>query len=109
MALKHAKQLDVIDLHADGAVRGTELSSSLLRTERLQLLLIVLSPGDVVPQHHVDTEFTIQCLTGEVGIDTPDRACTLKPGQLVALPADEPYTLMANTQASLLVTLLRRA
>jgi len=108
MALKHAKQLDVIDLHADGTARGTELSSSLLRTERLQLLLIVLSPGDVVPQHHVDTEFTIQCLTGEVGVDTPDRACTLKPGQLVALPADEPYTLMANTQASLLVTLLRR-
>lgn len=107
MALKHAKPLDVIDLNADGAVRGTDLSSSLLRTDRLQLLLIVLSPGDVVPQHHVDTEFTIQCLSGEVGVDTRDRACTLTAGQLVALPADQPYTLMANTQASLLVTMLR--
>ncbi|QEI07120.1 cupin domain-containing protein [Pigmentiphaga aceris] len=108
MALKHAKPLDVIDLHADGTVRGTDRSSSLLRTDRLQLLMIVLSPGDVVRQHHVDTEFTIQCLTGEVSVDTPDRACTLTPGRLVALPADEPYTLMASTQASLLVTLLRR-
>jgi len=109
MALKHAQPLDVIDLNADGASRGTDRSSSLLRTDRLQLLMMVLSPGDVVPQHHVDNEFTIQCLSGEVGVDTPERACTLKAGQLVALPADEPYTLMANTQASLLVTMLRPA
>ncbi len=109
MALKHANPLDVVDLDKPARPDGEECSVSLLRTGRLQLLRIVLKAGEVKQQHFIDDEFTIQCLKGEASIDTPDRGCRLPAGHLVVIPAGEPYTMMAHTDATLLVTLRHHA
>ncbi|OVZ60549.1 cupin [Pigmentiphaga sp. NML080357] len=108
MALKHARQLEAIDLHASDEQRGTHASSSLLRTDHLQLLQLVLPAGDEMPQHHVPGELTIQCLSGEAVVTTPHGACPLRVGQLVALPEQEPHAVQARTDTTLLVTLIRK-
>ncbi|RZS81430.1 cupin domain-containing protein [Pigmentiphaga kullae] len=108
MALRHASPLEAIDLHASDEQRGTHASSSLLRTDGLQLMQLVLPAGHELPQHHVPGELTIQCLTGEAVVTTPHGACGLRPGQLVALLGQEPHAVRALADTTLLVTLVRK-
>ena len=106
MALVHAQPLDVISLRPLSAQSDPTKTHSLLKTDKLQLMRLVLAAGQSVPEHQVAGEITIQCLEGEVLLSTPRRACALTAGELVALPAGEPHSLLAKSYASLLVTIL---
>ena len=108
MALDHAQPLDVISVRPLAAQLPEVKTHSLLKTDKLQLMRLVLAAGQTVPEHHVSGEITIQCLEGEVLVSTSRRACPLAAGDLMALPAQEPHALQANTDASLLVTILLR-
>ena len=68
MALPHAKHLDVINVGPLGEELHGQVSTSLIKTDRIQLLHMVLGPGQDQPQHHVDDECTIHCLEGEVEV-----------------------------------------
>ena len=106
MALQHAQPLQPIDLAVALDPNASGLSHSLLKTEQLQLIKLVLPRGQVMPQHQVPGEITIQCLLGEVEITTPQRGCLLRVGELVLLPGGEPHALLAMQAAKLLLTLL---
>jgi quercetin dioxygenase-like cupin family protein len=108
MALPHAQLLDVIDIRPLGAALHDAVSTSLLKTDRLQLLHLVLPARRNVPQHHVDDECTIHCLEGDVEVDMPGGSRRLGPGQLVVLPAAQPYSLGARVDSAVLMTLLLR-
>lgn len=107
MALKHAQPLDVIDLHASDAAVGTDISSSLLKTPRLQLMRVRLAAGQALPEHHAPAEVTIQCVAGAVDVVTATHSCALHAGSLVMLPAAEPHRVQAHQESMLLVTMLR--
>lgn len=109
MALKHAQFLDVIDLHASAKERGTSASNSLFKSDRFQLLQVVLPAYKSLLGHHVQGESCIQCVTGEVSVRTGGNTIYLKAGQLIALPAGQPHAMQALTDATLLVTILRHA
>jgi quercetin dioxygenase-like cupin family protein len=106
MALVHAQPLDVISLRPLAAQLHEVKTHSLLKTDKLQLMRLVLAAGQNVPEHHVPGEITIQCLEGEVLVSISRRACPLAAGELLALPAHEPHGLQAISDASLLVTIL---
>lgn len=107
MALRHAQPLDIIDLHAGPAQRGTAASSSLLKTHHLQLMRLELPAGHQLPQHHVAGEVVIQCVRGEASVVTPQQARRLSTGQLVVLAGGTPHAVDAHSDATLLVTVLR--
>lgn len=104
MALKHAQLLEVIDLLAVAAQSAKAVS--LLKTEHLQLMRIVLAAGQALPEHHVTGEVTIQCVSGEVAVCTPGRMNRLVAGQMIVLPAAEPHSVQATVDSVLLVTAL---
>jgi|HigsolmetaAR205D_1030408.scaffolds.fasta_scaffold09598_3 quercetin dioxygenase-like cupin family protein len=106
MALPHARPLDVISVRPLGEALATAVSTSLLKTGRLQLLHLVLHAGQDMPEHHVDDECTLHCLEGEVEVVTPGGTMSLGPGDLVALPARQRHALRARRDAAVLVTLL---
>jgi quercetin dioxygenase-like cupin family protein len=108
MALPHAQPLDVIDIGPLGPKLHEAVSTSLLKTDRLQLLHLVLPARRDVPQHHVDDECTIHCLEGDVEVAMPLGVRRLAPGQLVVLPAGQPYSLSARADSAVLMTLLLR-
>jgi len=107
MALNHAHPLEVITLHANGAAPVAAISTSLLKSSHLQLLRLVLSAGQALPEHHVAGEITIQCLSGAADVVTPTHTCTLSAGTLVMLPAAEPHGVHAEVDTVLLVTVVR--
>lgn len=106
MALPHAQPLDVIDLRPLGAALTEARSTSLLKTEHLQLMRVVLQAGQELPSHAVDGPLTLHCLEGHAVVETPTRTCELQPGDLVMLEGREPHGVRSAVGASLLVTLL---
>ena len=106
MALPHAQPLDVISVRPLGAGLQGAVSTSLLKTDRLQLLHMVLPVHHDQPDHHVDDECTIHCLEGDVEVAMPSGTRRLGPHQLVVLPAGQPYSLGARVDSAVLMTLL---
>lgn len=106
MALPHAHPLDVIDVRPLGAGLHAAVTTSLLKTQALQLLHLVLPAGHGLPDHSVPGAITVQCLEGETVLTTPSRTCNLGAGQLVALDGGERHALKATTDSTLLVTIL---
>ena len=108
MALPHAQLLDVINVAPLGEKLRGAVSTSLIKTERLQLLHMVLAKHQDQPHHHVDDECTIQCLEGQVEVVTGSGSKKLDPGNVIVLPARQEHSLRARTDCALLVTLLLR-
>ena len=106
MALPHAHPLDIIDVGPLGEKLHGAVSTSLIKTDRIQLLHMVLAPHQDQPQHHVDDECTIHCLEGDVEVVMGSGVRRLRPGQLVVLPARQQHALRARSESAVLVTLL---
>jgi quercetin dioxygenase-like cupin family protein len=106
MALPHAQPLDVIRVRPLGDALIDAFSTSLLKTERLQLLHLVLPARQDVPEHHIEDECTIHCLEGDVEVLMPGGTRRLAPGDLVVLPARQRYSLQARVDSAVLMTLL---
>jgi quercetin dioxygenase-like cupin family protein len=108
MALPHAQPLDIIDLRPLGAALAPTRSHSLLRTNTLQLMRVVLLAGQGMPEHHIEGEACIQCTEGLVVVGTTAGDKLLQPGCAVVLPPGEPHALYAQQDSSLIVFMLLR-
>jgi quercetin dioxygenase-like cupin family protein len=106
MALPHAQPLDVINVHPLGSALKDAVSTSLIKTDRLQLMHLVLPARHDQPPHHVDDELIIQCIEGDVDVRMGLGSRRLGPGQLVVLPERETHSLSARVDSAVLVTLL---
>lgn len=106
MALPHADLMDVIRVAPLGPGLADAVSTSLIKTARVQLLHLVLPARKDMPEHHVDDECTIHCLEGDVEVETPGGTRRLSPGELVVLPARQRHSVRARADSALLVTLL---
>jgi quercetin dioxygenase-like cupin family protein len=108
MALPHAQLLDVINVGPLGDQLSGTVSTSLIKTDRIQLLHMVLAPHQDQPMHHVDDECTIHCLEGAVDVIMGVGVRQLRPGNVIVLPAKEQHALKAREESAVLVTLLLR-
>jgi len=106
MALPHAQPLDVINVGTPGSGLPNTVSTSLLKTDRIQLLHLVLAAHQDQPPRHVDDECTIHCIEGEMEVVMPGGTRHLRPGNLVVLPAKQEHSLRARSDCAVLVTLL---
>jgi len=106
MALPHASHLDIINVSPLGENLREAVSTSLIKTERLQLLHLVLPAHKDMPEHHVDEECTIHCLEGVVEVVSGAGSRQLRPGNLVVLPAKARHSLRARSDCAVLLTLI---
>jgi quercetin dioxygenase-like cupin family protein len=108
MALPHARPLDVVNVSPLGDKLIETFSTSLIKSERLQLLHLVLAAHEDQPEHHVDEECIVHCLEGTVEVVMPGGVRALNAGNLVLLPAKQKHALRARTDCAVLVTLVLR-
>jgi len=108
MALPHAAPLDIINVGPLGDQLGQAVSTSLIKTARMQLLHLVLRAHQDQPAHQVADECTIHCLEGDVEVVMPGGVRRLKPGNVLLLPGRQEHSLRARTDCAVLVTLLLR-
>jgi quercetin dioxygenase-like cupin family protein len=108
MALPHAQLLDVINVAPLGDKLRDAVSTSLIKTRRVQLLHMVLPAHRDQPEHHVEDECIVHCLEGQVEITMPGGVRSLAAGTVAVLPAGQRHGLRARTDCAVLVTLLLR-
>ena len=105
MSIPHARPGQVIPLLL-GPALGNATTTTLVKTNDLELIRLVLPAGKEIPTHKAPGEITVQCLEGRVAFTVDGKGLELTAGQLLCLGAGEPHAVRGIEDSSLLVTLL---
>lgn len=108
MAIHHARPGEVFDLaHPQQEVPNSQ-STALFRTDDIEVIRRVLRAGEKVPEHRVDGDMTLQCLSGSVRVSAHGATQALAPGKLMYVAACEPYRLEGDGgEGVVLMTIVR--
>jgi quercetin dioxygenase-like cupin family protein len=103
MAIPHAKSGEVIDLRSPSEALAHAVTNTLLKTDRLEVIRLVVPAGKDIPPHQVAGEITVQCLEGRVAFTAGGATRELAAGQMLYLAGNEPHSLRGIEDASVLV------
>lgn len=106
MALEHARAGQLIDVRPLGARLGQSVTSTLIKTPRLEVIRLILPAGKEIPHHQVPGEILVQCLEGAVTFLVGSQSQVLGAGQMLYLQGNELHALRGVEDASVLVTIL---
>lgn len=106
MAIPHAQPGEIIDVRPLGAGLATAKTSTLLKTDKIEIIRLVMVAGKVLAEHKAPGEITVHCLEGNIAFTAIGRTRELTAGELVFLPAGEPHTVQCLEDASVLLTIL---
>jgi len=105
MSIQHARPNEIVQLPLGTALVDSK-TTTLVKSDHLELIRLVLPAGKEIPLHKAPGEITVQCLEGRIDFTAEDKTQELIPGQLLYLIAGEPHALTAIEDSSVLVTLL---
>jgi len=105
MAIPRATQGALIDVRPLGDALPDSKSITLVRSDHLEVVRLVLPSGKRIPEHRAPGEITVQCLEGAVKFGTGAGTQLMRPGDMLFLRGGEPHWLEAVENASVLVTL----
>ena len=105
MALSHSAPGEPVDLRPLGTKLEDARTSTLFKTEAIEVIRMVLPAGKEVPRHDVPGDVMVQCLEGEVVITSDFGETKLSQGFLTYLPGSATHALRAVNDSSLLVTI----
>jgi quercetin dioxygenase-like cupin family protein len=107
MALHHAVSGEIIDLKKPPQDAPSGASTALLRTGGIEVIRRVLQAGKSVPVHEVKGDITLQCLEGSFRLAAHGTTQTMQAGQLAYIAACEPYSMQADGESVVLMTIVR--
>jgi quercetin dioxygenase-like cupin family protein len=84
----------------------TSCKITLVKTPQVEVIQLIVPAGRDVPTHQVQGELIAHCLEGRVSLFALRNSYDLTPGQLLHLSIDEPFSIRAIDNASVLVTLI---
>ena len=106
MAIPHAQPAELVDISPLGARIANEQTTTLIKTNALEVIRLVLPAGKVIAPHSVPGEVTVQCIEGRVVFEAGDKEVELTRGNLTYLAGSEQHAVRAEEDSSLLVTIL---
>jgi quercetin dioxygenase-like cupin family protein len=106
MSVPHARPGEVVDVRPLGAALATTATRTLVNTDALTLIRLVVPAGKEIPSHRAKGELVVQCLEGKVAFTACGETHDLEAGHLLYLPAGEPHALRGIEDGSLLLTVL---
>lgn len=96
----------VVNLRPSGD-HSESKSSNLFKTDRMEVVRLILPAGKKLPSHTAPGEMTVQCLVGGVDFTVGEVVHPLKEGQLLHLTAHEAHAVVSREDAILLLTIVR--
>lgn len=106
MAIHHAQPAEVIDLAPLGEQLRARRTTTLIKTDSLEVTRLVLPAGKWLPEHHVPGEITVLCLEGRVVFGAGDIERELSRGHLLYLDGGRPHHVRAVEDSTLLVSIV---
>lgn len=106
MAIPHAQPGETVDVSPLGEKLPQTQTTTLIKTDALEGLRLVLPAGKQIDPHSVPGEITVQCLEGKVIVTARGKQQELSQGQLLYLVGGDEHALRALENSSVLVTIL---
>lgn len=106
MAVHHATPGQVIDIRPLRDAISTSVTTTLVKTDRLEVIRLVLPTGKEIPPHKVAGEITVQCLEGRVAFTSLGATQELQTGQMCYLAGGTVHAVKGLENATVLVTIL---
>jgi quercetin dioxygenase-like cupin family protein len=106
MAIPHANPGDVISVRPLDAALATTKTHTLLKTEHVEVVRLVMTKGKEISEHKAPGEITVQCLEGKIAFTALGKTEELSAGQMLYLTAGEPHSVKCIQDASFLLTIL---
>jgi quercetin dioxygenase-like cupin family protein len=108
MAIPHANPGEIVDVRPLGAALATTITHTLIKTDDLEVIRIVLLAGSGLPPHRVPGEITVHCLEGKVEFQVDGFTREMTAGSLLFAAGNSEHSAHALENSSLLVTILLR-
>jgi len=106
MAIQHAKPGEVVDVRPFGERLSQEKTTTLIKTENVEVLRLVMETGKEISEHEAPGEIIVQCLEGKIAFTAMGKTQELEQGQLLYLAAEQPHSVKCVEAASFLLTIL---
>ena len=108
MAIPHANPGDLIDVRPLGSALPGTKTHTLIKTDKFEVIRLVMAAGKEIAEHKAPGEITIQCLEGKIALTTMGKTDELAAGHLLYLNAREPHSVKCIEDASFLLTIMMR-
>ncbi len=99
MAIPHAKPGEIVNLRPLGAHLKEHTTTTLIKSNSLEVLRLVIPAGTQIAKHQVPGEITAQCLEGHVIFDAGGTDRGLSTGDLLFLAGGTPHALRPSKTA----------
>ena len=106
MAIEHAQPGEVVNVGPLGAALVDSKTTTLAKTDKLEIIRLVMPAGKEIPTHSAPGELIVQCLEGRVAFNCLGANKELVQDDLLYLPAHEPHSVKGIENGSLLLTIL---
>lgn len=86
---------------------GAVVSRQIVKAEAGNVTLFAFDLGQELSEHTAPFDALVHVLDGDVEIRISGKPYTLKAGEAIVMPADEPHALKALTKFKMLLTMIR--
>ena len=90
-----------------GYQQGSIVSRVLLKREKGNVTLFAFDEGQGLSEHTAPFVALVQGIEGEGEVTISGQPFTVKPGELILLPAQQPHAVKAVTSFKMLLTMIR--
>ncbi len=106
MAITRASPVTVIDVRPLGDKFEDTKTQTLIKSDTLEVIRLVLPAGKTIAEHRDPSEITLQVLEGNVQFTCHGRSHELTTGDLLFLDSRVPHTVSASDNSTVLLTML---
>jgi quercetin dioxygenase-like cupin family protein len=96
----------VIDVRPLGAALAATKTSKLLKTERPEIVRLVLPAGKELAEHTAPGDIVVHCLEGRIAFQAAGQTRELAAGQMLHLARGAPHAVKSLEDSTVLVTIL---
>ena len=105
MPTYRAEPGEVIDVTPLGSHLAQAVTTTLAKTEQMEIIRLILPAGKKIPPHKIAVPITVQCLEGRVEFQALGKWQTLERGQLLFLTGGELHAVKSIEDSSVLITI----
>jgi quercetin dioxygenase-like cupin family protein len=98
-----ARELE--QLHREAVWDSGQNARTLVKYDRLRIVLVALKAGARMPQHRTDGQISIQTVVGHIQVRAQGRTFELRTGGLLALEQGLPHDVEALEASAFLLTI----
>ncbi|WP_339731600.1 cupin domain-containing protein [uncultured Gimesia sp.] len=107
MTQSYIKAGELIDVSPLGSELESTKTATLVKTDDLEIIRLILKAGKSLPNHTAPGILTVHCLEGRVQFKCLNQTHELTAGKLIHLPDAEPHAVECLESAALLLTIVR--